>query len=215
MRFTGLIFFVITLVYIHNCFANNDLPKRDEKKTKSVTSFVSAKWEATPIVLELAEYLSGESSDLFWSFVDKINSLKSSLESLGKKIQLDMKKHVYFCVENLLYLMNMFSETDKEVYDACIGVASTLLAPAQLRMAKLALSMHLTSPTVRMFDQISTQNGAKSVKCDTFVFIASRKVCDNDALRDILKTYNQYDPVSIDKLKAQKIFHFRQVASCC
>ncbi|KAL0895610.1 hypothetical protein ABMA27_011701 [Loxostege sticticalis] len=167
MRFTGLIFFVITLVYIHNCFANNDLPKRDEKKTKSVTSFVSAKWEATPIVLELAEYLSGESSDLFWSFVDKINSLKSSLESL---------------------------ETDKEVYDACIGVASTLLAPAQLRMAKLALSMHLTSPTVRMFDQISTQNGAKSVKCDTFVFIASRKVCDNDALRDILKTYNQYDP---------------------
>ncbi|XP_028175113.1 UDP-glucose:glycoprotein glucosyltransferase [Ostrinia furnacalis] len=168
MRFTGFLFSVITLFYVNNCLAtNNDLPKREEKKAKSVTSFVSAKWESTPIVLELAEYLAGESSDLFWSFVDEINSLKSSLESL---------------------------ETDKEVYDACVGVTSTLLAPAQLRMAKLALSMHLTSPTVHMFDQISTQNGAKSVQCDTFVDIASRKVCDNDALRDILKSYDQYDP---------------------
>ena len=83
------------------------------------------------------------------------------------------------------------------MYDACIGVASTLLAPAQLRMAKLALSMHLTSPTVRMFDQIATQSGAKEVTCDTFVSIASRKICDNDALKDVLKSYNQYDVASI------------------
>lgn len=89
------------------------------------------------------------------------------------------------------------SDTDKQVYDACIGVASTLLAPAQLRMAKLALSMHLTSPTVRMFDQIATQNGAKQLSCDSFVSIASRKICDDDTLRDVLKSAKQYDPVSI------------------
>lgn len=89
-----------------------------------------------------------------------------------------------------------FAETDKQVYDACIGVVSSLLAPAQLRMAKLALSMHLTSPTVRMFDQIATHNGAKEVPCDVFVSIASRKICDNDALRDILKSSSKYDPVS-------------------
>lgn len=82
------------------------------------------------------------------------------------------------------------------MYDACIGVASTLLAPAQMRMAKLALSMHTTSPAVRMFDQVATQSGAKDVGCDTFVAIASRKICDNDALKDILKTYDQYNPVS-------------------
>lgn len=63
-------------------------------------------------------------------------------------------------------------------------------------MAKLALSMHLTSPTVRMFDQIALQNGAKDVPCDTFVSIASRKVCDNDALRDVLKSLTEYNPVS-------------------
>ncbi|XP_030027035.2 UDP-glucose:glycoprotein glucosyltransferase [Manduca sexta] len=166
MKVTG---FLVPVVLLAHCFisvSSSDITKSYEKKSKSVTSFVSAKWEATPIVLELAEYLAAESTDLFWSFVDGINSLKSSLDGL---------------------------ETDKEVYDACIGVASTLLAPAQLRMAKLSLSMHTTSPTVRMFDQIATQNGAKDVQCDSFVAIASRKVCDNDALKDLLKLYNQYD----------------------
>lgn len=81
------------------------------------------------------------------------------------------------------------------MYDACIGVASSLLAPAQLRMAKLALSMHSMSPAVRMFDQVATQNNAKDVQCDTFVAIASRSVCDNDALRDLLKKFNDFNVV--------------------
>lgn len=89
-----------------------------------------------------------------------------------------------------------FSETDKQVYEACIGVASTLLAPAQLRMAKLALSMHTSSPAVRMFDQVATQNGAKEVECSTFVAIASMKICDDVVLRDILKSYDKYNAVS-------------------
>ncbi|KAM3966578.1 UDP-glucose-glycoprotein glucosyltransferase [Aphomia sociella] len=180
MQVTGfrIALIIWALVYV-TLATNTDSLKRDEKKAKSVTTFVSAKWEVTPIVLELAEYLSGESTDLFWSFVDGINSLKSSLESL---------------------------DTDKQVYDACIGVASTLLVPAQLRMAKLALSMHMTSPTVRMFDQIATQNGAKDVECDTFVSIASRKICDNDVLRDILKTYDQYN-VDDHKLETYLLDH--------
>ncbi|XP_045503578.1 UDP-glucose:glycoprotein glucosyltransferase [Colias croceus] len=166
MKTTGCIIFIITLLaHVFNGIANPE-KQREEKKSKGVTTFVSAKWEATPIVLELAEYLSGESVDLFWSYVDGINSLKSSL-----------------------YLL----ETDKEIYDSCIGVASTLLPPAQLRMAKLALSMHLNSPTVRMFDEIANQNGAKVVACDVFVAIASRKICDNDALRDVLKSIEKFE----------------------
>ncbi|CAH2068789.1 unnamed protein product, partial [Iphiclides podalirius] len=168
MRVTGLKLCLVLLSHVLVLVSSDsEPPKRDEKKAKGVTTFVTAKWEATPIVLELAEYLSGESSDLFWSFVDGVNSLKAPLHSL---------------------------ETDKQIYDACIAIASTLLAPEQLRMAKLALSMHLTSPTVRMFDEIAIQNGAKAVPCDTYVDIASRKICDTDALRDILKVYNQYDP---------------------
>ncbi|XP_052737381.1 UDP-glucose:glycoprotein glucosyltransferase [Bicyclus anynana] len=168
MNTAGLRIFLFVIAHMFIiCAGDNDASTRNEKKSKGVTTFVSAKWEATPLVLELAEYMSAESSDLFWSFFDGIISLKTSLSDL---------------------------ETDKQVYDACIGVASTLLAPAQLRMAKLALSMHLTSPTVRMFDQIATQNGAKELDCDSFVSIASRKVCDNDALRDVLKSLQQYNP---------------------
>lgn len=93
-------------------------------------------------------------------------------------------------------IISLFSETDKQVYDACIGVSSSLLAPAQLRMAKLALSMHSMSPTVHMFDQIATQNNAKKVQCDAFVAIASRQICDNDALEDLLQTWDKFNVVS-------------------
>lgn len=96
--------------------------------------------------------------------------------------------------------MIVISESEKQIYEACIGVASTILAPAQLRMAKLSLSMHLTSPTVHMFDQIATQNGARTADCDTFVAIASKQVCDDENLRDILKSHSQYNPVSIFSL---------------
>lgn len=85
MKIPGLrLSLVVLAIAVVSVASNIDPIKRDEKKSKSVTTFVSAKWEATPIVLELAEYLAGESSDLFWSFVDGINSLKSSLDSLGE-----------------------------------------------------------------------------------------------------------------------------------
>lgn len=92
MKATGSKLSLVILAYVFvSIVSSNEMAKREEKKSKSVTTFVSAKWESTPIVLELAEYLAGESSDLFWSFVDGINSLKSSLDSLGKC----MKHSVY------------------------------------------------------------------------------------------------------------------------
>ena len=85
MRATGFRISLVILAYaLVNLVSSDDTAKPYEKKSKSVTSFVSAKWEATPLVLELAEYLAGESTDLFWSFFDGINSLKSSLDTLGK-----------------------------------------------------------------------------------------------------------------------------------
>lgn len=103
-------------------------------------------------------------------------------------------KCLILLASNPTYLQ-YFTETDKEKYDAIIGVATTLLAPAQLRMAKLALSMHITSPAVRMFDQIAVQNGAKESPCTSFVAIASKNICEDEVLKDILKGYDQYKPV--------------------
>lgn len=86
MKATGFSICLVILANVAVALANSEPPKSYDKRSKSVTTFVSAKWEVTPVVLELAEYLSGESADLFWSFVDGINSLKSSLDSLGESI---------------------------------------------------------------------------------------------------------------------------------
>lgn len=75
---------LVVLACVVSLATSSEPSNQYERKSKSVTSFVSSKWETTPIVLELAEYLAGESADLFWSFVDGINSLKSSLDSLSK-----------------------------------------------------------------------------------------------------------------------------------
>lgn len=86
MKSTGLLIPLLVILIHVLVFVSTDTdpPKRDEKRAKGVTTFVTAKWESTPIVLELAEYLSGESSDLFWSFVNGVNSLKSPLQGLGE-----------------------------------------------------------------------------------------------------------------------------------
>lgn len=53
------------------------------KKTKSVTTLLEAKWEVTPLVLEVAEYLADENVDFYWSFIDSISSLSPSLVEIG------------------------------------------------------------------------------------------------------------------------------------
>lgn len=53
------------------------------KKTKSVTTLLEAKWGVTPIVLEVAEYLTDENVELYWSFVDSISSLSPPLVEIG------------------------------------------------------------------------------------------------------------------------------------
>lgn len=57
-----------------------------KKKAKSVTTVLDAKWEQTPLVLEIAEYLAEESPDLFWQFIDGLSAMDVPLINLGKKI---------------------------------------------------------------------------------------------------------------------------------
>lgn len=53
------------------------------KKSKSVTTLLEAKWEVTPLVLEVAEYLADENVDFYWSFIDSISSLSPPLVEIG------------------------------------------------------------------------------------------------------------------------------------
>lgn len=79
MKFSGLtlgVLFCISLIW-DGCEGRN-------KKTKSVTTLLEAKWEVTPLVLEVAEYLADENVDFYWSFIDSISSLRPSLVEIGK-----------------------------------------------------------------------------------------------------------------------------------
>lgn len=57
-----------------------------DKKLKAVTTHLNAKWSATPLILEVAEYLAEENNEYFWGFVDKISLLEKPIDSLGKYI---------------------------------------------------------------------------------------------------------------------------------
>jgi hypothetical protein len=56
-----------------------------KQKAKSVTTLIEAKWEITPLVLEIAEYLADENLEYLWEYVDAVSALQPSLADLGKK----------------------------------------------------------------------------------------------------------------------------------
>ena len=61
-----------------------------KQKAKTVTTLIDAKWEVTPIVLEVAEYISEESKDDFWSYINDVSQLKPQLiEVENDKIHYD------------------------------------------------------------------------------------------------------------------------------
>lgn len=54
-----------------------------KKKQKSVTTVIDAKWETTPLVLEMAEFLADENEFSFWEFVDQLSDLTPALSESG------------------------------------------------------------------------------------------------------------------------------------
>lgn len=71
---------IVTIIYFCLFIRNAELKT---KKSKSVTTLLEAKWEATPLILEVAEYLADENLDFYWSFIDSVSSLNPPLESIG------------------------------------------------------------------------------------------------------------------------------------
>lgn len=66
-----------------------------EQKAKSVTTLVDAKWEVTPLVLEVAEYIGDESVDDYWSYIDDISHLNPQLIELeSDKLQYEKSLEV-------------------------------------------------------------------------------------------------------------------------
>lgn len=77
MRWNFLVCFLATLVLSH-------FSEGKKKNSKSVTTVLDAKWEQTPLVLEISEYLAEESPEMFWQFIDGFTGMDIPLIELGK-----------------------------------------------------------------------------------------------------------------------------------
>lgn len=53
-------------------------------KSYPVTTLLNAKWHTTPVCLEIAEFLYDESPNLYWDYVNELNTLPVPLYELGK-----------------------------------------------------------------------------------------------------------------------------------
>ncbi|KAG8311333.1 UDP-glucose:glycoprotein glucosyltransferase 1 [Homalodisca vitripennis] len=142
---------LLVLLYLLAIIINFSEGKK--KKAKSVTTVLDAKWEQTPLVLEIAEYLAEESPEVFWQFVDGISSMDIPLIELG---------------------------SDKTMYDRALAEAGKLLSPAQLSLLKLAVSLHVYSPRVEMYHQMAQQRG---LKCPAAVDVAGTVICSPEQLQ--------------------------------
>ncbi|XP_074027064.1 UDP-glucose-glycoprotein glucosyltransferase [Leptinotarsa decemlineata] len=148
---------ILTLALIL-CFNVRDFVKGKTKKSKSVTTLLEAKWEATPLVLEVAEYLADENEDFYWNFIDAISSLEPPLTSI---------------------------ENDRDQYHKVMGLTSKLITKSQLSVLKLGLSLHIYSPKVQMFGQIARER--KLPSCSTVADVGGVLTCDLKELESLLR----------------------------
>ncbi|KAJ9575218.1 hypothetical protein L9F63_025829 [Diploptera punctata] len=109
-----------------------------KQKGKSVTTLIEAKWEVTPLVFEVAEYLADENAEYLWEYVDAVCALQPALADL---------------------------ESDRYRYEQAVDVAGFMITPAQVSVLKLALSLHIYSPKVEMYSQMALERGVTSLSC--------------------------------------------------
>lgn len=140
-------FLVIALLVHVLCGAAGGASKQ---KTKSVTTLIEAKWEVTPLVLEIAEYLRDENENFLWEFVDGICALHPPIADL---------------------------ESERAKYDNALDVAGLLMTPAQVSVLKLALSLHIYSPKVEMYSQMAIEHGVSALSCPVVADVAGKLTC--------------------------------------
>ncbi|XP_059489463.1 UDP-glucose:glycoprotein glucosyltransferase isoform X2 [Neocloeon triangulifer] len=152
---------------------NTQGAKSSNKKSKSVTTQIEAKWTSTPFLLETAEYLAEESPELMWKFVDLINDIDpKSIPQL----------------------------TDKEWYGIVLGQVRKIASPAQESMLKLALSMRVYSPRIEMYSQIAHERGLDESNCVAAVDLHGTLLCNPAEILPKLNTVLEGENTILYKL---------------
>lgn len=77
---------LILVVIIFTSVTENiasDLPS-SHSQSYSVTTLINAKWQLTPLYLEISEYLADENPALFWDYVNEIMTQQKPIKEYGK-----------------------------------------------------------------------------------------------------------------------------------
>ncbi|XP_073840354.1 UDP-glucose-glycoprotein glucosyltransferase [Musca autumnalis] len=134
-----------------------------KSKSYPITTLINAKWEQTPLHLEIAEYLSDENPNLYWDFVKDAADLDTPLASY---------------------------DTESQSYNAVLKLVRKGLTEIQLPLMKLVVSMHSLTPRIQTHFQIASDVLSKS-KCPeatTFVQVDNELLCSFEELRKKLNS---------------------------
>ncbi|XP_067014377.2 UDP-glucose:glycoprotein glucosyltransferase isoform X2 [Anabrus simplex] len=130
-----------------------------KQKSKAVTTLIDAKWEVTPVVLEVAEYLADENPNYLWEFVDSVSQLSPPLVD---------------------------TSPDRAQYELVLRHADQLITRAQVAVLKLALSLHTYSPKVEMYAQMASERGLPATACPIAADVGGRLTCDVGEMERII-----------------------------
>lgn len=56
------------------------------KTTHTVSTLLNAKWNSTPLALEVSEFLNEEDASFFWAFVDQVAGLSEEGSKLFHRV---------------------------------------------------------------------------------------------------------------------------------
>lgn len=88
--------FVVFLTLCVLSSSRVDCQEVTSSKSFPITTLINAKWEQTPLHLEIAEYLADENANLYWDFLKDITELETTLSSYGKLLKLiKLEKSMY------------------------------------------------------------------------------------------------------------------------
>lgn len=71
----SLLVILYFILFIGEIFATKSYP---------ITTLLNAKWQTTPIYLEISEFLYDDSPNLYWDYVNELKSLPVPLYELGE-----------------------------------------------------------------------------------------------------------------------------------
>ncbi|XP_013111446.1 UDP-glucose:glycoprotein glucosyltransferase [Stomoxys calcitrans] len=135
-------------------------------KSYPITTLINAKWEQTPVHLEIAEYLADENPNLYWDYVKDASELDTPLSSY---------------------------DTQSQSYNAALKLVRKGLTDIQIPLMKLVVSMHSLTPRIQTHFQIASEvvNKSSCMDSTTFAQIGSELVCSFDELRQKLASSKQ------------------------